>query len=1035
MLDEFVRIRQRLITIYAPGGYGKSILLADFAQTTDLPVCWCSLEQVDRDPTSFLTLLAHSIVDRFHEIERDGLLRLVAQGNTQNSVRRIADLLGRVGPHLIIIDDYHKAISAGMTLALNSLLSQLPETSTMIVAARGDMTLETGQIIDLLISERATGLSEEELRFTGEEVRLVMRKRFGRQIDLDRAVEIAQATCGNIAQILLTGHIMHVDRLIGRLGQRLGNDQEVIYDYLAAEVFDKQPPELQQFLLRTSVLPEMTPELCNALLDISDGQYYIEELVHKDLFITQIGAGFRYHDLFAEFLRARLGGDEALHRQVCLKAANLLAKQARFEESIPLFLSVQAWDEAATLLEARGWFFHETGRALTLNQWFVQIPEEELLPRPRLLLLRGLILNNDLGQSRLAMTYFQHAADQFLRQGDLIGAAEAQIFQSIVLRTRGQASESLALATKGLAQLEELKSSSQTIGWAIKQRGHAYWTAGQVVAALADFRQALSLFETLNDKYRIGACHHDIGICLEKQGNIHGAAHHFKQAISIWEALGNANDLANTLNSLGVSLYTIGRYDEALKYFHDSLDIVLKIGATRRAAFVQASIADTYLDRQEYTQAIKAYHLSIELAQQANAQALEIYNQIKLGECLYQQGSLDQALKLAIQGKELAAETGLNFEKGLACTLQAKVYIRRAEYPASFELFAEALNCFSNSDLLELARLRLWWGYALFLDLKTSAAFEQIQEVASLSLALGDLIRGLASTIAATQQVLYYFLHRPDISAGMHDNIQLLLNQNQVQVRFPKPSLQVFVFGPPTLIVAGQRKQFNQRGSRMRKLPEFFAYLLLEGQRNGCRWSEVSVTLWPDLDPERASSLFHQNLKSLRDVVFEATDYLTIQDDYYQVNPDYLEWCDALAFEKLFERATRATPEEALALRLELADLYQGEFLGGFEITDWGAAYRASYELKFLQAIELAGEQLLKMNRAEETLAIIHKGLAIDYFQEALHRLAFRAYNQLHLYNQLATHYTNLYTLFEHEFETPPDLETRQLYEQLIARR
>src|SRR5512138_2879260 len=93
LLTQFVEAGKRLITIYAPGGYGKSILLADFAQTTDLPVCWCSLEPVDRDPTSFLNLLAYSITDRFHEIEPDSLFRLVQRGDTQVSTRRIADLL------------------------------------------------------------------------------------------------------------------------------------------------------------------------------------------------------------------------------------------------------------------------------------------------------------------------------------------------------------------------------------------------------------------------------------------------------------------------------------------------------------------------------------------------------------------------------------------------------------------------------------------------------------------------------------------------------------------------------------------------------------------------------------------------------------------------------------------------------------------------------------------------------------------------------------------------------------------------------
>ena len=64
-----------------------------------------------------------------------------------------------------------------------------------------------------------------------------------------------------------------------RLKQRLGDDQEVIYDYLANEVFAKQPADLQQFMLRTAVLPEMTAELCNALLEITHAQVYLEQLL------------------------------------------------------------------------------------------------------------------------------------------------------------------------------------------------------------------------------------------------------------------------------------------------------------------------------------------------------------------------------------------------------------------------------------------------------------------------------------------------------------------------------------------------------------------------------------------------------------------------------------------------------------------------------------------------------------------------------------------------------------------------------------
>ncbi len=1033
LLVEFIETGQRLITIYAPGGYGKSILLADFAQTTNLPVCWCSLEPADRDPTSFLTLLAYSITDRFHEIEPDGVLKLVERGDTQSSIRRIADLLRDVGPHIIVIDDYHKAISAGLTLALNRLLDQLPETSTVIVAARGDMALETGQVIDLLMTERATGLSEEELRFTPEELQLLMRKRFGREIDLDSAEEIAQATDGNIAQVLLTGHIMHADQMVGRLRQRLGDDRKIIYRYLAEEVLSKQPPELRRFMLHTSVLPDMTADLCNELLETTDAQARIEELARRDLFITQIGAGFRYHDLFAEFLRARLAEDEALYRQVSIRAAHLLVARSRFEEAVYLYLSVQAWDEAAALLEAKGKLFYDTGRALTLNDWLEEIPEQEFVQRPRLLLWRGQILSNDLGELKRAIHFFYRAEEEFLKTGDLIGAAEAQMWRSVGLRMMGQAKEGLALATRGLERMEASKADDWLVAWAIQNRGLAHWTAGNIEEALSDLRRALGLFEGLGDTYRIGMCHHDVGNCSYMQGNISGAEHHFRQALHIWEMLGNANDLANTLNSLGVALCITGRYDEALRQFNDSLDIALQIGATRRAAFAQAGIGDTYLGRREYEPAVEAYASSSEFAREAGVQSLEVYNLVKVGEARYLQHDLNQALKLASQAREIAAETGLVFEKGLATALQAKIYVRQGEYEASFSLWEEAQECFARNNVLELAKVRLWWGYSLLLDSRALAAFEQLQEAIRLVLAMGELMRGLGPAIAETKQLLLHSLHRPDTPPGTRDSIRLLLAQSREKIEVSSPSLLVFAFGPPTLIVAGELKQFSQRG-RMRRMPEFLAYLLLEGQ-GGCRWGEVSAALWPDLEPDRASVNFHQTLKRLRDGILGAYDYIVLHDDYYQVNPWYLEWCDTLTFEKLFERAAKAPPDEALALQLELVALYQGEFLAGFEVGEWGTTYRASYEARFLQVVELVGEQLLENGEPAEALVVIHKGLARDYFREDLHRTAFKAYAQLALYDQLAAHYVELRETLRREFDAPPDPATEQLYQQLMAER
>jgi tetratricopeptide (TPR) repeat protein len=787
-------------------------------------------------------------------------------------------------------------------------------------------------------------------------------------------------------------------------------------------------------MLRTSVLPELTVEICNALLETANAQACIDELVKRDLFIAQIGTGFRYHDLFAEFLRSKLAKDTAMYCQVSLQAAKFLAAQARFEEAANLYLSVQAWDDAASLLETHGKFFYDTGRALTLHHWLGQMPEPELTKRPRLLLMRGQILNNDLGEPQEAMALYKQAEDQFRHKGDFIGAAEAQVWRASALRMVGRAKEGSLLIANGLDQLSASKADKRLIAWATRHHGLVHLALGNTAAALLDLRGALSLFETLNDTYNVGLCHHDLGFCLEKQGSIGGAEHHYRQALRIWETLGNANDLANTLNSLGVCCYLRGDYTEALKQFQESLDIALQIGATRRAAFAQASLGDVYLERQEYQQALEAYEVSTKLAQEAGGRALVIYNLVKRGECFYQQQNLVKALNLAGQARALATETGLVVEQGLACALQAKIYVRRAEYGASFDLFATALACLSGNDVVEQAKARLWWGHSLLLDLRAAAALEQLQEAIRLALAMGELRQRLGPAAAETQRLLLYFLHREDTPAGIRDGIHLLLAQGQEPIDLAKPSLQVYAFGPPLLIVGGSRRRFTQRGG-LSKAPEFLLYLLLHGQEGGCRWSDVSAAIWPDLEPERASTIFHQTLKRLRDVIFEAPDYIVRRDDYYQVNPAYLEWCDVLAFESLFERATKAAPETALPSQLELIAVCRGEFLAGFELGEWGEAYRASCEARFLQMVKLTGEQLLNAGSPQETLTVINKGLALDYFQEDLHRTALRAYARLGLYDHLAAHYAELCATFKAELGELPEPETQHLYQQLVAAR
>ncbi len=705
------------------------------------------------------------------------------------------------------------------------------------------------------------------------------------------------------------------------------------------------------------------------------------------------------------------------------------------EKVVNVYLSTEAWDKLASLFETerRNLYNYNTAWAKILDNWLSQIPEGDLVQYPLLLLLRGLELN-DLGQLELAADFFRQAEKQFLELNDLVGAAEAKVCRSVSLRMIGErVQEAVELASQGLDQLEANRASKWIIAWSIRNRSIAHGIAGNIEEALEDLERALEMFEALDDTYRAGLCHHDIGRFLGEQGNVEGAKQHTKEAICIWQTIGNTKYLALALNNMGMISCITGNYGEAIERCSRAFNLAIQIGATRQAAFAQASLGDAYLGCQEYDQAIEAYTVSTELAGKATARRLEVYNTVKTGECYYQQHNMAQALKLANQAREIASEVELPFETGLVYLLQARVHIRIGYYSTSSELLAKAVDCFTENPL-EQAQAQLWWAYSLLLDLRASAAHDHLQEAIRLALTLGEPIQGIEQAILETQRLLFHFLYRVDIPKRIRKSIRTLITQSQELDEASKPILQVFAFGTPLLSIAGNQKRFDERAELLR-VPELLLYLILKGQDSGCRQNEIMGAIWPELEPKRAQDILHESLQTLQEFVLESPDHIILKDDYYQVNSQYLDWCDALVFEVLGDRAARAGQDEALALYLEVIELYKGEFLAGFILGDWGNSHRARCEVKLFQSIRLASEQLLKDGLCRKALEVIKKGLAQDYSREDLHRNALRVYADLGSYDDLQSHYVDLCKWLQQKYARSPDPVTEQLYEQLTARR
>lgn len=490
------------------------------------------------------------------------------------------------------------------------------------------------------------------------------------------------------------------------------------------------------------------------------------------------GLGYAYETL-AALIANKLNSAERLLKN---RGEFVESVKASLESTINSYLVAKDWENAVNLLDDETLrSFYQAGRAQTLNDWFSKFPFEELEQDPRLLLWWGQILNDNFGQAKRAIAFFSLAEEQFHKHNQPIKVAESQIRQSVSLRMMGKAAEAVELAEQGLTQLQHLAADDQRLmAWATRNRGLAYGTAGKIDQALADTRDALQQFEALDQKYMVGLCHHDIGVSLEKKANFQRAENHYRQAVMIWKELGNDNDLTNSLIGLGQILSKVGYHTEALEMLSESLELALKIGTIRRAAFAMAGIGDTHFRRQSYEEAIKAFRLSTGYAQDAQVQSLEVANQIQIGECLYYLNgseSLTAALKQAEEGQKTAAENGLSFEEGLACTLQAKIRLRLGQQADGIALLDEAVAHLTEDNVIEYIIARLWWAQALWLTDKKEAACQQLQRATQLIPTTNGItpLQELRNTIAEVQPCLSYFLSQEDTPPAIKTGLQMLI--------------------------------------------------------------------------------------------------------------------------------------------------------------------------------------------------------------------------------------------------------------------
>jgi len=399
-LNEGLAAGRKLALISASAGFGKTTLVSEWisALTAEHPAgirpAWLSLEEGDHDLPRFLTYLIAALQTAIPEIGAGGLIALQSpQSPPVESI--LTGLLNEVatvaGPVVLVLDDYH-ALDAGapgaskpVDDALAFLIAHQPPHMHLVIASREDPSLPLARL-------RARGqlieLRAADLRFSAGEAAEFLNRVMKLNLAEGDVAALEARTEGWIAGLQMAALSMQGRPDAAGFIQSFTGSHRFVLDYLLEEVLERQPGEVQTFLLRTSILERLCGPLCEALLEESSpgsGQRTLEALERANLFLVALDnerRWYRYHHLFADLLRQRLGKPQELSGYH-LRASAWFEANAYLPEAIAHALAAGDYERAARLAEI-AWpeTFHTYRQNTLFLGWMKALPDEVIHARP-----------------------------------------------------------------------------------------------------------------------------------------------------------------------------------------------------------------------------------------------------------------------------------------------------------------------------------------------------------------------------------------------------------------------------------------------------------------------------------------------------------------------------------------------------------------------------------------------------------------------------------------------------------------------------
>lgn len=614
-------IDEGFMLISAPPGYGKTLLVADWAAQTQSPVAWLTLDSLDNN-LFILNRYLRAMLENIHITIGDLDEELPPRGDASEHLNSILTALinqraNAASDVSLVIDEYQVIDNPRFHEAFTYFLDHFPPHLRLILITRADPPFPLARF---RAKQSMLEIHTPELAFSLEETDQFLNIKRNLNLPPEKVKDLFEKTEGWITGLELVSLSLGKSSLIDQPGISLSGSADLTLEYIVDEVINQLPLPTQEFLLRTSILQNLYGPLCDHILEpfskVGESRTILHELYHANLFLTSLDSSehwFRYHALFANALRHLLAErypDQV--RGLYLRASEWCDQNLMPDAALNYAASAKDDQRFISLLEKYSLDAIRNDRFLDIVARVSQVDENLLAASAWLSMIQawGCMLSFDLESGEYWLRKASRLAENTTTEG---GSDQKRDFIHGMI-TAGQ---SMLAAFRGNMN-EALERSAQAL---------------QLLPPENDFAHSFALVNQ--------------GLALSLNGEPNRAIEVLENAIRESRNSGNWLAMMIARINLGEILEDTGQLNRALTVFSQSIQF-LSSASVPISAFegvIYKDMGSIFLARNELDQAELYLRKAIEPALEKRVLINEFDTHLRLSSLYQARGDLSQAKK------------------------------------------------------------------------------------------------------------------------------------------------------------------------------------------------------------------------------------------------------------------------------------------------------------------------------------------------------------------------------------------------------